>query len=75
MLKLTIKLFITHTKPVKKNLAKPKTEAPDFITMINFFFFGVDFPELLSRLCFAKRGLPFVFAPKTTHHRLPEILR
>ena len=34
----------------------------------------VDFPELLSCLCFTKRGLPFVFAPKNPHHRLPEIL-
>ena len=30
----------------------------------NFFLFWVDFPELLSCLCFTKRGLPFVFAPK-----------
>ena len=28
-----------------------------------------------SCLCFTKRGLPFVFAPKNAHHRLPEILR
>ena len=41
----------------------------------NFFLFSVDFPELLSCLCFTKRGLPFVFAPKNPHHRLPEILR
>ena len=43
--------------------------------MKNFFLFWVDFPELLSCLCFTKRRLPFVFAPKNPHHRLPEILR
>ena len=43
--------------------------------MINFFLFWVDFPELLSCLCFTRRGLPFVFAPKNPHNRLPEILR
>ena len=32
--------------------------------LINLFLFWVDFPELVSCLCFTKRGLPFVFAPK-----------
>ena len=31
----------------------------------NFFLFWVDFAELLSCLCFTKRGWPFAFAPKT----------
>ena len=35
----------------------------------------VDFPEFLSCLCFTKRGLPFVFAPRNPHHRLLQILR
>ena len=50
---------------VKYNhLAKPKNGAPDFITIITFFLFWVDVPELRSCLCFTERGLPFVFAPK-----------
>ena len=42
--------------------------------VINFSLFWIDFPELLSCLCFTQQGLPFVFEPKNPHHRLTKIL-
>ena len=33
-------------------------------TRKTFFLFWVDFPELLSCVCFTRHGLPFVVAPK-----------
>jgi len=61
VIKFKLDLYIYYI-----DLGKPKSGAPDFITIINFLVFWVYFPELLSCLFFTKRGLPFVFARQKT---------
>ena len=67
-------LFVAVLHPHKYRFSQAEKQSSRFHynnkVLMNFFLCCVDFPELLSCLCYTKRGLPIVFAPKNSHHSL-----